>query len=79
MEIYDRSPVRYAENMNTPLLILHGTKDPRVHPSQSLEMFRAFKLKGKAPVRLVWYPDERHGNSRNTSQLDYLLRTLNWF
>lgn len=79
MEVYDRSPVRYAENMNTPLLILHGTKDPRVHPSQSLEMYRAFKLRGKAPVRLVWYPGEGHGNRKNTLRLDYLLRTLNWF
>ena len=79
MEVYDRSPVRYAENMNTPLLILHGTEDPRVHPSQSLEMYRAFKLKGNAPVRLVWYEGEKHGNKVNTNRLDYHLRTLNWF
>lgn len=79
MEVYDRSPVRYAEQMNTPLLILHGTKDPRVHPSQSLEMYRAFTLKGSAPVRLVWYKGEGHGNRKNTNKLDYHLRTLDWF
>jgi dipeptidyl aminopeptidase/acylaminoacyl peptidase len=79
MDVYDRSPVKYAENMNTPLLLLHGTKDPRVHPSQSLEMYRAFSLRGKAPVRLVWYEGEGHGNSKNTNRLDYHLRTLNWF
>jgi dipeptidyl aminopeptidase/acylaminoacyl peptidase len=79
MEVYDRSPVRYAEKMNTPLLLLHGNKDPRVHPSQSLEMYRAFKLKGNAPVRLVWYEGEGHGNRKNTNRLDYHLRTLEWF
>jgi dipeptidyl aminopeptidase/acylaminoacyl peptidase len=79
VSVYDKSPVRYAEQMNTPLLILHGTKDPRVHPSQSLEMYRAFKLRGSAPVRLVWYNGEGHGNSKNTNRLDYHLRTLNWF
>ncbi len=79
MDVYDRSPVRYAEQMNTPLLLLHGDEDPRVHPSQSLEMYRAFKLKGNAPVRLVWYKGEGHGNKKNTNRLDYHLRTLNWF
>jgi dipeptidyl aminopeptidase/acylaminoacyl peptidase len=79
MEVYDKSPVRYAEQMNTPLLLLHGDKDPRVHPSQSLEMYRAFKLKGNAPVRLVWYKGEGHGNRKNTNRLDYHLRTLDWF
>ncbi len=79
MDLYDRSPVKYSEQMNTPLLILHGTKDPRVHPAQSLEMYRSFKLRGKAPVRLVWYPGEEHGNKKNTGRLDYHLRTLNWF
>lgn len=79
MQVYERSPVRYADKMNTPLLLLHGTKDPRVHPSQSLEMYRAFKLKGDAPVRLVWYQGEGHGNKKNTNRLDYHLRTLNWF
>lgn len=79
MAVYDKSPVRYAEQMNTPLLLLHGTKDPRVHPSQSLEMYRAFSLRGSAPVRLVWYNGEGHGNSKNTNRLDYHLRTLEWF
>ena len=79
MAVYDRSPVKYAEQMNTPLLILHGKNDPRVHPSQSLEMYRAFKLRGSAPVRLVWYPGEGHGNRKNVNRLDYHLRTLDWF
>jgi dipeptidyl aminopeptidase/acylaminoacyl peptidase len=79
MDIYERSPVKYAEKMNTPLLLLHGTKDPRVHPAQSLEMYRAFSLRGKAPVRLVWYEGEGHGNIKNSNRLDYHLRTLNWF
>jgi dipeptidyl aminopeptidase/acylaminoacyl peptidase len=79
MLVYDRSPVKYAKNNETPILILHGTADPRVHPSQSLEMYRAIKLHGNAPVRLIWYPGEGHGNRRNSSKLDYSLRTMRWF
>lgn len=75
----DRSPVKYATQSQTPTLILHGKEDPRVHPSQSLEMYRALKTHGKAPVRLVWYPGEGHGNRKSTSKLDYLIRTMEWF
>ena len=78
-KIYDRSPVKWAHLNQTPLLILHGTADPRVHPSQSLELYRSVKMFGKAPVRLVWYPDQGHGNSKNTAKLDYALRTMEWF
>ncbi|HOJ04466.1 MAG TPA: S9 family peptidase [Bacteroidota bacterium] len=78
-KVYDRSPVKWAQGSTTPTLILHGTEDPRVHPSQSLELYRALKMHGKAPVRLVWYPGEGHGNRRNTSRLDYLVRTMDWF
>lgn len=77
--IWERSPVRYAHLSKTPTLILHGKSDPRVHPSQSLEMYRALKTHGKAPVRLVWYPGQGHGNSRNTARFDYLIRTMEWF
>ncbi len=77
--VLDRSPIKYATNNKTPTLILHGKEDPRVHPSQSLELYRALKMHGKAPVRLVWYPGEGHGNRKRPAQLDYNLRTLEWF
>jgi len=78
-DVYSRSPVKYANQSLTPTLILHGDADPRVHPSQSLEMYRALKLHGKAPVRLIWYEGEGHGNRRNVHRLDYLVRTMEWF
>lgn len=77
--VWERSPVRYAHLSKTPTLILHGKEDPRVHPSQSLELYRALKLHSKAPVRLVFYPGQGHGNSKNTSRYDFLVRTLEWF
>ncbi|MGQ9848126.1 MAG: prolyl oligopeptidase family serine peptidase, partial [Bacteroidales bacterium] len=72
--VWERSPVKYAHQSKTPTLILHGKEDPRVHPSQSLELYRALKLHGKAPVRLVFYPGQGHGNSKNTSRYDFLVR-----
>jgi len=73
-----RSPIFHAQKGQTPILILGGTDDPRVHPSQSLELYRYLKLLGQAPVRLVRYPGEKHGNRRAASRLDYNLRMLRW-
>jgi dipeptidyl aminopeptidase/acylaminoacyl peptidase len=78
-KVWDRSPVKWALGSTTPTLILHGKEDPRVHPSQSLELYRSLKLHGEAPVRLVWYPGEGHGNRRNPARLDYIMRTMDWF
>lgn len=73
-----RSPIYYVERNQTPTLIMHGKEDPRVHPSQSLELFRHLKTLGQAPARLVLYEGEGHGNRKAAAQLDYNLRMLRW-
>lgn len=73
-----RSPIFHANGSRTPLLILHGADDPRVSPSQSYELYRQLKLRGKAPVRLVLYPGEEHLNQRGASRLDAQLRLVQW-
>ena len=78
-KVWGASPIKYAPGSVTPTLILHGTEDPRVPPSQGLELYRKLKLHGNAPVRLVWYPGEGHGNAKNTNRLDYIVRTMEWF
>jgi len=78
MKTLERSPIYYAGQSHTPTLILGGADDRRVPPGQSLEMYRHLKLRGKAPVRLVRYPGEQHGNRRAASRLDYCLRMMQW-
>lgn len=64
----------------TPLLIADGEEDTRVHPSQSLEMYRHLTVrKPDLPVRLVMYPGEGHGYTRATARYDFALRTMRWF
>jgi dipeptidyl aminopeptidase/acylaminoacyl peptidase len=75
----ERSPIYYADQAETPLLILHGKEDPRVHPSQSLELYRHVKTRTDTPVRLVFYPGEGHGNRSATARFDYNIRMLRWF
>ncbi|MBI1738170.1 MAG: S9 family peptidase [Acidobacteria bacterium] len=74
----ERSPIYHAQKNHTPLLILGGTDDPRVHPSQSLMLYRYLKTLNQAPVRWVRYPGEQHGNRRAASRLDYSLRMMQW-
>jgi dipeptidyl aminopeptidase/acylaminoacyl peptidase len=74
----ERSPIYHADGARTPLLILHGKEDPRVDPGQSRELYRHLKLRGTAPVRLVYYPGEGHGNRQAASRYDYSLRSLQW-
>lgn len=74
----NRSPIRHVTKSHTPTLILHGKEDPRVHPSQSMELYRHLKTLGNAPVRLVFYPGEGHGNRRAASRFDYSVRMLRW-
>ena len=74
----ERSPLFHAETSRTPLLIAGGTADTRVHPSQSLQLYRALKMMGNAPVRYVRYPGEPHGNRRAASQDDYVRRIMRW-
>lgn len=75
----ERSPLAHVGKARTPLLILHGTDDPRVHPSQSLMLYRYLKLAGHPALRYVRYPGEGHGNRRAASQLDAALRIVGWF
>lgn len=75
----ERSPLSWAPLCRTPLLLLGGTSDTRVHPSQPFMLYRAVKTSTDTPVRYVQYPGEGHGNRTNVYQYDYALRTLRWF
>lgn len=74
-----RSPIYYAHQSKSAVLIVGGTDDTRVHPSQSLEYYRRLKMNNHPAVRLVQYPGEKHGNSNQNSQIDLLYRLLDWY
>lgn len=75
----ERSHIYWAHQSKTATLIYGGAADPRVHPSQSLELHRRMKMNNHPAVRLVQYPGEGHGNRKQVGQIDVLYRQIDWF
>ncbi|MBS2099304.1 S9 family peptidase [Carboxylicivirga linearis] len=73
-----RSPIYYAHQSKTATLIYGGAADPRVHPTQSYELYRRMKMNNHPAVRLVQYPGEGHGNRKQVGQIDVLYRQIAW-
>jgi dipeptidyl aminopeptidase/acylaminoacyl peptidase len=76
--VWDRSPLKYLDNAQTPTLIAHGERDLRVPTGQAYELYRALKHKG-VTTQLVIYPREPHGLRERAHQIDYNLRALAWY
>ena len=59
-ELYRKwSPHNFAQNLKTPMLIIHGQSDYRVDVSQGLEAFTALRRQG-VRSRFLYFPDEGH-------------------
>ncbi len=63
-KLWDRSPIKYAANVETPLLILHGERDDRCPIEQAEQLFIALKKMGKETM-LVRFPKASHNLSRS--------------
>ncbi|TWP35835.1 S9 family peptidase [Leekyejoonella antrihumi] len=60
-QLYEqRSPINHIDQLSSPMILLQGTEDKVVPPSQAMAMADALKAKG-IPVRLVLFEGEGHG------------------
>jgi len=55
----DQSPLFHADNVVTPLLLLHGGADTNVPPGESEQMYTALKILG-AEVEYLRFADQNH-------------------
>ena len=62
----DRSPLRHAESLRTPIILLQGMEDPVVPPAQSELLVSVLRRKG-LPFAYVTFEGERHGFRRAAS------------
>jgi dipeptidyl aminopeptidase/acylaminoacyl peptidase len=79
LEAYVRnSPVYYAQQVKTPLMLLHNDQDGAVDWNQGSEYFNTLRRLSK-PVVLLQYTGENHGVRKPENRKDYSYRMLEFF
>ncbi len=75
------SPMAYANNMRTPMLIVHSEDDKRTPITDGEQLFMSLRKRG-IPAEFVRYPRSYHGLSRTGPPwllVDRLERIRTWF
>jgi dipeptidyl aminopeptidase/acylaminoacyl peptidase len=75
------SPIKYVQNMQTPLLIIHSEQDLRCGIEQAEQLFTALKYMGRE-VQFVRFEGQSHGLSRGGHpklRLERLRHIQSWF
>jgi dipeptidyl aminopeptidase/acylaminoacyl peptidase len=75
------SPITYASNIVTPLLIIHGSSDNRTGVVQGQMLFRTLKELNR-PVEYIRYPGSGHELTRSgppQQRMDHMLRIIEFF
>jgi dipeptidyl aminopeptidase/acylaminoacyl peptidase len=75
------SPLTYAKNVRTPLLILHAENDYRCPIEQAEQLFTALVYLRK-PVRMIRYPRDTHELTRGgkpSNRVHHMSAVIDWF
>src|SRR5688572_3809067 len=78
LRFLDNSPIFRADQVDTPLLMLHNDEDDAVPWYQGIEYFLALRRLGK-PVFMFNYNGEKHGLRKRINQKDYTRRLQEFF
>lgn len=63
-KLWKQSPLKYADKVTTPLLLIHSIEDYRCHYTEAVQMFTALKTRG-IDTKICLFEGESHGLSRN--------------
>ena len=80
-QMWDQSPLKYADKVKTPTLFIHSEQDYRCWLTEGLQMFTALKYHN-VDSRLCLFKEENHELSRSGNpkhRLRRLNEILNWF
>lgn len=77
--VYDaHSPLRFVQNVKTPVLLQHCEGDQRVPISNSIMFFNALKRRN-VPVRMLSIPRQGHGPNEPKMVLKTMQSNVEWF
>lgn len=74
-KLFDQSPLKYVDDIQVPILLVHGEHDQRV----SFEHAKAFAdamMRAKKPLETMFFPDETHGIFGEKNRQSYYTRVL---
>ena len=74
----ENSPVFFAPNVKTPLLIMHNDNDGAVPWYQGIEYFMALRRLGK-PAWMLQYNGEAHNLVHRHNCMDYSVKLMEFF
>jgi len=80
-ELWDKSPLKYADNVKTPTLFIHSEEDYRCWLVEGIQMYTALQY-FEVPTRLVVFKGENHELSRSgkpKNRLRRLEELKGWF
>jgi len=76
---YDKhSPIRFVQNVKTPVMLQHGEADLRVPFSNSVMFYNALRRRN-VPVRLLALPRQPHGPTEPRMVLKAMQTNMEWF
>ncbi|MDE2951306.1 MAG: S9 family peptidase [Chloroflexota bacterium] len=79
---WDNSPLKYAANIRTPLLLIHSENDFRVPIEQGEQLFAWVRRATDTPIKMLRYPREGHELSRSGEpkhRVSRLTEMIDWF
>lgn len=76
--MWEKSPIRYIQNVKAPTLVALGLKDLRVPPSQGLEWFYTLRARGLA-TKLLMYDEDDHAIAGPQAESDHWINIKRWF
>lgn len=77
-KLWKASPQYYVDQVKIPVLLLIGSKDLRVSPSQGINYYYALRESGKVKTKLLLYEDN-HSLSKSAHETDFIINTACWF
>jgi dipeptidyl-peptidase-4 len=72
------SDLESAANLQTTLLIIHGTSDDNVHPLNTINFINAL-IKARKPYQLYLQPGQKHGFRADEALVYLNQRLLDFF
>ena len=76
--LWERSAIRFANRVTTPVMFIHGDNDQLVNPAEIEQFYIALKDVGVETV-MVRYPREGHGMRETKHIVDTIERSMAWY